>query len=141
MPETIMAKYWCVNFESDANLQHGIDKNLLIKDYQYTENDKPHRKGDITRNWRKLEGITPGDKFVAYLRGNKFYATGTVRKPRRPKTSRDRTDTIEEYLEHGTSYQNGYVYFDSSVVYENFTDECDDYPVRIDVEEWENHVP
>lgn len=139
---TIMSKYWCVNFETDANLHYGIDKNLWMMGYQYADdqNDLPPRKAAITRNWTKLVDISPGDRFVAYLPGNRFYATGTVRTPRRPKTSRDRTDTIEPYLERGKSYRSGFVYFNSSVVYENFTDQGDDYPVRIDVEGWHNYA-
>jgi hypothetical protein len=138
-----MPSYWCVNFELAENLKHGIDKNLWMMGYQYADDqdDAGPRKAAITRNWRKLEEIDAGDRFVAYLPGNRFFATGTVRKPKRAKTSRDRTDTIEEYLERGKAYQSGYVCFDSSVVYENFTDARDGYPVRIDVERWENHVP
>lgn len=54
---------------------------------------------------------------------------------------RDRTDAIEAYLERGKAYRSGFVYFTSSVVYENFTDVCRKYPVRIDVEGWDNYVP
>jgi hypothetical protein len=35
----------------------------------------------------------------------------------------------------------GTVYFTSTVVYENFTDDLDGYPVRIDVESWDNYRP
>jgi hypothetical protein len=137
-----MPKYWCVNFEDDANLELGIEKNLWSMGYQYAhdQSDSPARKAAITRNWRKLEEINAGDKFVAYLRGKGFFAIGTVTIPRRARTSRDRTDTIDEYLKRGRSYSKGYVYFGSSVVYENFTDAGGDYPVRIDVERWDNHA-
>jgi hypothetical protein len=91
-------------------------------------------------NWRRLKEISPGDKFVAYLPTNTFFATGTVRTPKRPKARHDPVDTIEKYLEERESYHEGYVYF-TSVVYENFTDDLDGYPVRIDVDEWENYVP
>jgi predicted restriction endonuclease len=135
-----MPKYWCVNFEDDANLELGIEKNLWLMGYQYSKRDTPHRKGDITRNWRKLKEINAGDRFVAYLRGKGFFAIGTVILPRRARTSRDRTDSIDEYLNRGKSYSKGYVYFSSSVVYENFTDAGADYPVRIDVEQWDNYA-
>jgi hypothetical protein len=39
------------------------------------------------------------------------------------------------------SYDDGYIYFDGTVVYENFTDDMSDYPVRIDVESGDYYVP
>lgn len=116
---------------------------LWLMGYQYKRRgaDTPARKAAITRNWRRLEEITVGDRFVAYLPGNKFYATATVISPRRAKTSQDRSDTISDYLKRGKAYTSGYVYFASSVAYENFTDECSGYPVRVDVDKWENFVP
>jgi hypothetical protein len=106
-----MPKYWCVNFEDDANLEFGIEKNLWSMGYQYADDqsDSPARKAAITRNWRRLKEIGVGDTFVAYLRGRGFFAVGTVRMPRRAKTSRDRPDTIEEYLSRGKPYHKGYV--------------------------------
>ena len=138
-----MTKYWCVNFESVGCLHHGIRNSLWLMGYQYARKgaDTPGRKAAITKNWKRLEEITIGDKFVAYLPGNKFFATATVIAPRRPTTSVGRNDTISEYLKRGKAYTSGHVYFSSSVAYENFTDECGGYPVRIDVEKWENFVP
>jgi hypothetical protein len=138
-----MAKYWCVNFESVGCLHHGIRNRLWLMGYQYAKKgaDAPGRKAAITRNWKRLEEITVGDKFVAYLPGNKFFATATVIAPRTPKTSGDRKDTISEYLRRGKAYTSGHVYFSPSVAYENFTDECSGSPVRIDVEKWANFVP
>jgi len=137
-----MPKYWCVNFVDESGLHHGIEKNVWLMGYQYADDqdDPGNRKAVIKMNWRRLEEVGAGDRFVAYLPGNRFFATGTVMTPRRPKTNRDGTDTIGAYLERGKSYERGYVYFTSSVVYENFTDELDGYPVRIDVVEWENYV-
>lgn len=136
-------KYWCVNFEDVGCLHHGIRNKLWLMGYQYnkTGTDSPGRKAAITRNWKRLEEIAEGDRFVAYLRGNKVLATATVIAPRRPKTGQDRSDTIADYLKRGKAYRSGYVYFGSSVAYENFTDECSGYPVRIDVDKWENFVP
>ena len=138
-----MTNYWCVNFEEDANLKFGIRKSFWAMGYQYADDqtDPPWRKARITVNWRKLKEIKTGHKFVAYLGGKGFFATGTVIMPRRAKTSRDRKDTIKDYLERRKSYHNGYVYFNSSVVYENFTDTDGGYPVRIDVERWDNYAP
>ena len=101
-----MRKYWCVNFEDDANLDLGIERNLWSMGYQYSKEDTPHKKGDITRNWRRLEEINVGDEFIAYLQGKGFFAIGTVRMPRRSKTNQGQTDTIEEYLKRGKSYRN-----------------------------------
>lgn len=138
-----MTKYWCVNFESVDGLHHGIRNKLWLMGYQYARKgaDTPARKAAITKNWRRLEEITVGDKFVAYLPGNKFFATATVIAPRRPKASGERDETIAEYLKRGKSYTSGHVYFSPSVAYENFTDECDDSPVRIDVDKWDHFVP
>jgi hypothetical protein len=135
--------YWCVNFEDVGCLHHGIRNKLWLMGYQYKRKgaDAPARKAAITKNWRRLEEITVGDRLVAYLPGNKFYATATVIAPRRAKTSQDRNDKISEYLKRGKAYTSGHVYFAPSVAYENFTDECRGHPVRIDVDKWENFVP
>jgi hypothetical protein len=111
--------------------------------YQYASKgtDTPARKAAITKNWRRLEQITAGDRLVAYLPGNKFFATGTVIGPRRPMTGQDQHDTIPDYLKRGKPYTSGFVYFSPSSAYENFTDGCRSHPVRIDVEKWENFVP
>lgn len=137
-----MPKYWCVNFEHPDCLKHGIDNDLWVMGYQYADDqsDSGNRKSRITMNWRRIGEINAGDRFVAYLPTNRFFAVGEVRKPRRVKARHDRTDTIDKYLERRESYHEGYIYF-TSVVYENFTDDLDGYPVRIDVDEWENYVP
>jgi len=137
-----MSNYWCVNFESVGGLHHGIRNKLWLMGYQYAKKggDSPGRKSAITRNWNRLAKIAVGDKLVAYLPGNKFFATSSVIAPRRSKNSQDRTDSIPEYLKRGKAYTSGYVYFDGTVAYENFTDDFGS-PVRIDVEEWANFVP
>ncbi|HEV8059002.1 MAG TPA: HNH endonuclease [Gemmataceae bacterium] len=138
-----MANYWCVNFDNDAWLSHGIENRCWMMGYQYAENedDPPNRRAAITKNWRRAKEIKAGDRMVAYLKGQRFFATGTVITPRRPKTNRDRADSIEQYLERREPYQTGFIYFPPSVVYQNFTDECRESPVRIDVEGWANYVP
>ena|SRR5579864_8094201 len=138
-----MPKYWCVNFIDEDRLTHGIENKMWLMGYQYgrDQSDSPNWKGRITANWQRLKEIDVGDTFVAYLPGNRFFATGTVRTSRRRKTDQDRTDTTDEYLERGKPYRSGYVFFDSAVAYENFTDEFSELPVRIDVERWDNHAP
>ena len=154
-----MPKYWCVNFDSEASLEHGIEKNLWMMQYQYADSHgnehQGYKKGAITRNWRQLEKIKPGHWLVAYLPGNRaitgnpFYAIGKVVTPRRLKTAHDHTDTIEGYLKRQKSHEHstGYVYY-TSVFYEDFTDKWIDpgdkisrYPQRIDVEGWLQYVP
>jgi hypothetical protein len=137
-----MTKYWCVNFELVECLEHGIENDVWVMGYQYNKRaNYGNRKTRITVNWRALKSISPGDKFVAYLPTDTFFATGTVREPRRQRTNADSIDDIEEYLKRRKSHKGGYIYFKNSVVYEDFTDDCHHYPVRIDVQEWENYVP
>ncbi len=131
-----------MNFELADCLKHGIDNDVWVMGYQYDERaEQGNRKTRITLNWRMLKEISPGDKFISYLPRDTFFATGTVRSPRRRRTSADPLDNIEEYLQRRESHDRGFVYFKNSVAYENFTDDCDDYPVRIDVKKWENYVP
>jgi hypothetical protein len=136
-----MPNYWCVNFEDDTAFAHGIENKLWSMGYQYSDDDSANRIGRIRLNWQRLEKVMPGDKFVAYRKTNRFFATGTVRTPRRTKMKDDRSDTISAYLDRRESYDDGYVYFKSTVVYENFTDDLDGYPVRIDVESWNHYAP
>jgi hypothetical protein len=147
-----MTRYWCVNFNHDDCLQHGIAKNLWMMQYQYADSHghtfQGDRKAAIQRNWKQLDKITAGDWFVAYLKRSTFYAIGKVITPRRPQTAHDFTDTIEHYLQEKNSHKHntGYIYY-TPVLYEDFTDKWsrpDDnrmrYPQRIDVERWEHYV-
>jgi hypothetical protein len=133
-----MPKYWCVNFEDAAAFVHGIENELWSMGYQYSDDDSANRIGRIRLNWQRLKKVKPGDKFVAYRKTNRFFATATVRTPRRTKTKDDRTDTISAYLDRRESYDDGYVYFTGTVVYENFTDDLDGYPARMS---WASYAP
>jgi len=148
-----MTKYWCVNFDSEACLQHGIQQNLWMMQYQYADDHgneyQGYKKGAIRRNWERLGKISPGDWFVAYLKPQTFYAIGKVITPRRGKTDHDYTDTIGGYLDRQKSHDHcsGCVYY-TPVFYEDFTDkwrhpedELTRYPQRVDVEEWRYCVP
>ena len=151
-----MTKYWCVNFDSVSKvcLQHGIDRKLWLMQYQY-EDDHGNvfqggkQKAATTRHWRRMKEVSIGDKFVAYLPGNKFYAVGTVIEPRKSKTRSDHADTIDEYVERKRSHDHdaGCVFY-TPVFYEDFADKWrhPDYPLmryaqRIDVDEWRYYVP
>lgn len=153
---TIMPKYWCVNFDSVSKvcLQHGIDRQLWLMQYQYADDQgnvfqDGRQRASTTSNWRRMKEIKVGDKFVAYLPGNKFYAIGTVIEPRRAKKPNDPSDTIDEYVARKQSHDHdtGFVYY-TPVFYEDFTDKWrhpDDalmrYAQRIDVDEWRYYVP
>lgn len=148
-----MPRYWCVNFDSEACLQHGIQRHLWMMQYQYADDHgnefQGYKKGAIRKNWERLAAISPGDWFVAYLKPQTFYAIGKVITPRKSKTAHDRSNTIEDYLTHLKSHEvkTGYVYF-TPVFYEDFTDKWrhpDDeftrYAQRIDVEKWRHCLP
>jgi Domain of unknown function (DUF3883) len=138
----IMVQYWCVNFEDDAAFDHGMSEKLWSMGYQFGENDSANRLGRIRMNWERAAKVQPGDKFVAYRKTNTFFAVGTtVRSARRTKTAEDTTETIGKYLDGRESYEDGYIYFDGTVIYENFTDDMSDYPARMDVESWDYYVP
>lgn len=90
--------------------------------------------------------VSEGDMLVAYLSRNTFYATGRVIAPRRTATGTDTADTIGDYVQRHVAYGAGYVYFNDAVAYENHTDlwrhpeRRAAFPVRIDVDCWEDHV-
>ncbi len=137
--ESNMKEYWCVNFDNEENLRHGIENRCWMMGYQYPRPGQPPSDKNhlISSNWRRLLEISNGDEFVAYLKPNLFFATGKVTTPHRRKRPSDKTDTIEEYLERKKPYSKGVIYF-TDVVYENFTDGMNYYPVRIDVDVWTN---
>ena len=137
--EANMKKYWCVNFDNEENLRHGIENRCWVMGYQYPRPGQPPSDKNhlISANWRRLLKISKGDEFVAYLKPNLFFATGKVTTPHRRKRPFDKTDTIDEYLERKKPYSKGFIYF-TDVVYENFTDGMSYYPVRIDVDVWTN---
>ncbi len=156
-----MTTYWCANFDAQACLDHGIENNLWMMQYQYADDHgnehQSYKPGRISANWRQMANVSPGDWFVAYvprkrsISGNPFYAIGKVRTPRRPRTANDVSNKIEEYLAERRSHdqKHGYVYYtDARVFYENFDDKWIDpeddnsrYAQRIDVEKWELYAP
>lgn len=141
-------KYWCANFEHEECLRHGMTGGFWMMHYQYTNDDDGHRRSRITLNYRQLEGVQADDMMVAYLPTNTFYATGKVVNPKRAATTADIHDTIDAYLQRHEAYDAGFVYFNDTVVYENHTDLWRHpdpewnaaYPLRIDVDGWDNHV-
>jgi hypothetical protein len=151
-----MPKYWCVNFDSVSKvcLHHGIDRKCWLMQYQYADDhgnvfQDGNQRTATTKNWLRMKEIKVGDKFVAYLRGNKFYAIGTVINSKKGKTPHDHADTVDEYVARKRSHDHhsGYVYY-TPVFYENFRDKWrhpEDplmrYAQRIDVDGWRYYVP
>jgi Domain of unknown function (DUF3883) len=145
------AKCWCVNFNFDDCLKHGIDNNLWMMQYQYGDGHgqtlQDDKKGAIQRNWSQAERIEEGDWFVAYLKPKRFFAVGKVRRPR--TIGQGPTGEIQEYIKQKKSpvHPTGHIYY-TSVFYEDFTDSWRKaghngfrYPQRIDVEQWLHYAP
>lgn len=143
-------KCWCVNFDHLDCLQYGLDNNLWMMQYQYSDPAGHEFQGGnqistTTRMWRRLAEVEVGDRFVAYLSGNWFFATGTVISPRRVQTPKDAVDDVESYVKRKDSHsrKRGYVYY-TPAFYENFDDKwrhpgdrISRYAQRIDVDNWQ----
>lgn len=148
-----MTKYWCVNFDFETCLQHGLHRKLWLMQYQYPDDhgnvfQGGNQQAATTSNWKRMAEIQPGDRVVAYLRGNRFFAVGTVIPPRRP-TGPHAAGTIEEYVKDKEShrYSTGRVSY-TPVFYEDFSDNWRHpdsplvrYAQRIDVADWQQVVP
>src|SRR5205085_8211829 len=88
---------------------HGLREGLWLMQYQYSQDGQINQGGArqisiTTRNWRMLLEVSPGDSCVAYISsrvgnsGPKFYAIGTVSKPKQRTAHRSGAihhDTIE----------------------------------------------
>lgn len=151
-----MTRYWCVNFDFDECLQHGLKHNLWLMQYQYADDDgntfQGDRKSSVTANWRRTKNIQVGDWLVAYLpksrssTGNSYFAVGKVRLPRKPAHPSENVSTVEEYVANRRSHEieSGIVHYsDAQVFYEDFDDAWSpkDFPLmkyaqRIDVDRW-----
>jgi hypothetical protein len=146
-----MPKYWCVNFDFEACLRHGLHRKLWLMQYQYPDDQGNEFQGGrqqsaTTQNWQRMEEIQEGDRLVAYLRGNRFFAVGAVIPSRWPM---NHEDTIEDYVARKEShrYTTGRVQY-TPVFYEDFSDNWrhPDYSLlryaqRIDVQDWQQVVP
>ncbi len=151
-----MTKYWCVNFDLEVCLQHGIGRKLWLMQYQYADDHGNDFQGGTqiaasTSIWRRMKEIQVGDRLAAYLPAMRFFAVATVIAPRRRRTAGDRTDTIDNYVERKRAHdvRSGFVYYTGApAFYEDFSDKWrhpDDpetrYAQRIDVDEWRYYVP
>jgi len=152
-----MVTYWCVNFNHEEVLKHGLTYNLWAMQYQYShygyvyQGDK-RQIARISTNWKAAGNVKPSDWIVAYLKGQRFFAVGEVVPPRKQATHPP--DTVERTLtEHKHLFLDGIVHY-TGAFYEDFTDSwrCPNkapkpdqpnqwvYPQRLDVREWENKV-
>ena len=110
-----MTNYWCVNFDFEECLTHGLKKKLWMMQYQYELDDnnifQGDRKNSVSANWRRTKDIQVGDWFVAYLpkdkssTGNTYFAIGCVRKPRRGAKPRSNISTVETYIANKSSHE------------------------------------
>src|SRR5947209_7207010 len=97
-----MAKRWCVNFDVELVLQHGLTDGMWLMQYQYSHGGHdfqghPDQIAATSANWNILRGIEAGDWFAAFLPNSTFYAIGKVIEPRaRPRHSAaaQHTDTV-----------------------------------------------
>jgi hypothetical protein len=155
-----MTQYWCVNFDSEECLKHGIKHDLWMMQYQYEDGlgnvfQGGNQKSATTTNWNRLTEIKAGDWFVAYLpkkrttTGNTFFAVGRVCTPRKPAKSGSHVSTVAEYVsaQRSHEFKSGVIHYaDAPVFYEDFDDKwrSDDplmrYAQRIDVEDWQDYV-
>lgn len=156
--------FWCVNFETEPGVNHGLGEDLWLMQYQYAHGGYAFQGyaaqiASTSKNWNVLCGVHTGDWFVAYRPNKLFYAIGEVIERRtRPRHSGadEHVDTVERTVrDHRHRFFDGIVqYSDTAVLYEDFTDTWTclstspvshqpkmwQYPQRIDVREWEHVV-
>lgn len=162
-----MPRRWCVNFDVEPVLRHGLEGGMWLMQYQYSHDGyafqgHPAQKAATSANWNILMGVDVDDWFAAYLPPSTFYAIGRVVEPRvrtRYSGATLHTDTVARTVrDHGHRFLDGVVrYCDAAALYEDFTESdswtCPatqatenqpsawQYPQRIDVREWELVVP
>ncbi len=159
---TAMTTYWCANFDGGDVLDHGLEIDAWLLQYQYKNGGfeyqgNPRQKGRTTAVWKSLTEISVGDWLLAYLPGNAFFAVGKVRRPRKfPKNAVHKDSAKRTFTEKQHLYLDGIVqYTDAEALYEDFTDSWSHsltrrhkgqprtwlYPQRVDVDEWKYVVP
>jgi hypothetical protein len=157
-----MARFWCVNFDAEEVLQHGLTENFWAMQYQYSHGGhvyqgSPNQLHSTTKHLKAVVEVEAGDWLVAYLKPKTFYAVGEVIEPRQRAWQRGHQvheDSIERTVTDQTHrFLDGIVrYTETRVYYDDFTDpwvlsgmnsyseqrEDWKYPQRIDVREWED---
>jgi hypothetical protein len=157
-----MARFWCVNFDAEEVLQHGLQENFWAMQYQYSHGGhvyqgSPNQLHSTTKHLKAVVEVEAGDWLVAYLKPKTFFAVGEVIEPRQRAWQRGHQvheDSIERTVtEQSHRFLDGIVrYTETGVYYDDFTDpwllsginsyseqrEVWKYPQRIDVREWED---
>ena len=151
-------RFWCVNFDGEQILHHGLEIGCWLFQYQYGHNglDYQGNTGQIGKIKTTLESaadVQEGDLLVAYLPGNRFFAVGEVQ--RIPLAVKHHDSIDRTVREHQHKYLEGVVkYEESEIFYEDFTDtwvsylgervkgqpEFWRYPQRISVGRWKHVV-
>jgi hypothetical protein len=159
---TRMARFWCVNFDAEEVLQHGLQHDFWAMQYQYSHGGhvyqgSPNQLHSTTKHLKAVVEVEAGDWLVAYLKPKTFYAVGEVIVPRQRAGQRGHPvheDSIERTVSEQTHrFLDGIVrYTETRVYYDDFTDpwvlsginsyseqrENWKYPQRIDVRQWED---
>jgi hypothetical protein len=157
--------YWCADFDVDDALDHGLQIDAWLLQYQYehggsttkatvARRDEPQQRGSLCAKLRSGIGSLP------ILRGMLSSPVGQVVKPKRRKwqsRAAEHFDTIQRTVrESHHLYFDGVVkYRDAAAFYEDFTDDWNHpitdrgpgypefwpYAQRIDVAQWKRVVP
>jgi hypothetical protein len=158
-----MARHWCMNFDAEEVLRHGLQENFWAMQYQYSHDGRiyqgnPSQLPSTTKHLRTVADVHTGDWLVAYLKPKTFYAVGEVIEPRTRSRHRDQPiheDSIGRTVTEQTHrFLDGIVRYtpETTIFYEDFTDpwvlsginsyseQPEDwrYSQRIDVREWEH---
>lgn len=156
-----MARFWCVNFDAEEVLQHGLQENFWAMQYQYSHGGhvyqgSPAQLPSTTKHLRAVVDVEAGDWLVAYLKPKTFYAVGEVIEPRQrgwqhghpvhdDSIERTVTDQAHRFLDGIVRYAESRVYYDDFTdpwilsAVNSYSEKTEDwkYPQRIDVREWE----
>ncbi|MBR9804623.1 hypothetical protein GYB59_24320 [bacterium] len=129
-----MVQYWCVNFDNQQCLEHGLKSSCWMMQYQYGDENgnlfqgSHNQKGSITKNWNRVKRFQVGDWLVAYLAkakspsGKSLFAIGRVSVPPSPAKH---ISSVDAYLTQKDShgFDSGVIhYHDAPAFYEDFDD-------------------
>jgi hypothetical protein len=124
-----------LNFNSEENIQFGLERKCFVMQFQYKAQDQ----GRVTQNWKIAQKVKPGDWLVMYLAGRRIYAVGKVISP--ISVSNQYDEIGRTVSSHSHKFLTGIVlYKDAEAFYENLSNPPpnDDEPwgQRFDVEKW-----
>ncbi|MDD2716801.1 MAG: AAA family ATPase [Candidatus Wallbacteria bacterium] len=134
--ENQQPRYWCFKIYPEY-FDHAVEIKTCIMGYDYNKDDK----ASVTRHWKAMKEVKPGDFLVIKVAegGTLFYGTATVAEPRKPG---DHTDSISRTVDEKIhKFDNGIVRLvDSQAFYQDFTDNFfkdnpDSMAERVDVDD------